>query len=93
METEPTEKSPYLPPTAPEWAQYYRRAKELRRFGRGQYHNIRGEIARRRRQANVMIIISTAALVAIFALCYSVLGLSTGLEPEGQAARTASHTV
>jgi hypothetical protein len=85
MDTEPTESSAYLPATSPEWARYYKRARETRRLGRGQHRRIQRETQRRRRHANVMILVSTAALVAIFGLCYKLLGPSGG-EPEGRAA-------
>ena len=83
METEPAEDSPYLPATSPSWAQYYKRAKETRRLGRGQHTAIQRATKRRRRQANVMILVSTAALLAVIAGFCALLG--TGHEPEGNA--------
>jgi hypothetical protein len=84
--------SAHLPATSPEWAMYYKRARETRRLGRGQHRRIQRESVRRRRHANVMIVISTAALVAVFGLCYALLGPSGG-EPEGRAAPGLSRAV
>ncbi len=83
METEPAEDSPYLPATSPSWAQYYKRARETRRLGRGQHTSIQRATKRRRRQANVMILVSTAALLAVIAAFCALLG--TAREPEGNA--------
>jgi hypothetical protein len=74
METEPTERHAYLPATSPAWAQYYKRAKETRRLGKGQHTRIQTETKRRRRQANMMILLSTALLVALFAAFCALLG-------------------
>lgn len=84
METEPAEDSPYLPATSPSWAQYYKRAKETRRLGRGQHKSIQRATKRRRRQANVMILVSTAALLAVIAAFCALLG-TTERAPEGNA--------
>jgi len=84
-ETEPAEDSPYLPATSPSWAQYYKRAKETRRLGRGQHTRIQRETKRRRRHANAMILLSTAALIAVIAAFCALLG-GTQREPEGNAA-------
>jgi hypothetical protein len=88
METEPTENEPsepYLPATSPAWAQYYKRAKETRRLGRGQHTRIQRDTKRRRRHANMMILVSTAALVAVIAAFCALLGSARGPEPEGNA--------
>jgi hypothetical protein len=85
MEAERTDNSAHLPATSPEWVQYYKRARETRRLGRGQHRRIQRDTERRRRHANVMIVVSTAALVAVFGLCYALLG-SSGGEPEGRTA-------
>jgi hypothetical protein len=91
MDTDRSESAAYLSPTAPEWAQYYKRAKATRRLGRNQHKRIERESAQRRRRANIMILVSTAALVAVVAVCYVVLG-STGLDPEGRAAPSLVRT-
>jgi hypothetical protein len=85
METEPAEDSRYLPATSPSWAQYYKRARETRRLGKGQHTSIQRATKRRRRQANVMILVSTAALLAVIAAFCALLG-GTQREPEGNAA-------
>jgi hypothetical protein len=84
METEPTENSPYLPATSPHWAQYYKRAKQLRRLGKGQHASIQRDTKRRRRQANLMLLVSTAALALVVAAFYALLGTAKPPEPEGQ---------
>jgi hypothetical protein len=71
MEAEPTEKSPYWPATSPLWAQYYKRARESRRFGKGQHGLIRTELKRRRRQAHLMILASTVALAAVISAFFA----------------------
>jgi hypothetical protein len=81
----------HSPATSPLWAQYYQRARELRRLGRGQNARIKLEIKRRRRRANVMIIVSTATLVAVVGIFYAILG-ATSSEPEGRT-RTPSARV
>jgi hypothetical protein len=86
LDTEPTENSPYLPATSPAWAQYYKRAREMRRLGKGQHLSIRRDIKRRARKANLMILVSTAALVAAIAAFYALLGSARAPEPEGNAA-------
>ncbi len=87
METEPTEIPPYLPATSPVWAKYYKRAKETRRLGRGQHARIQRDTKRRRRHENMMILVSTAALLAVIAGFCALLGTSSkGSEPEGDAA-------
>jgi hypothetical protein len=83
MDNEPTELSPYLPATSPEWAIYYRRAKQLRRLGKGQHARIQRETKRRRRQENMILVISTAALVAVIAAFWALLGTSPSSEPGG----------
>jgi hypothetical protein len=74
METEQTENPAYLPATAPEWAAYYKRARESRRLGKGQHARIQLETKRRRRRANLMILASTAALLAVIAAFCALLG-------------------
>jgi hypothetical protein len=74
METRHSQAPDYLPPTAPEWAQYYKRAKQSRRLGKGQHARIQSEAKRRRRQANVMLLVSTGMLVACVATFFAVLG-------------------
>ena len=70
MESERSQGASYLSPTAPEWADYYQRAKRIRRLGKGQHARIQSESKRRRRQANVMLFVSTALLcVAVAAFC------------------------
>jgi hypothetical protein len=91
LETEPTENPTYLPATAPERAAYYRRAKETRRLGRGQHARIQLEAKRRRRRANLMIVASTAALVAIVAAFCALFGTHAASAPEGNNA-TSSRT-
>jgi hypothetical protein len=86
METEPAKGSPYLPATSPSWAKYYKRARETRRLGKGQHTSIQRATKRRRRQANAMILLSTAALLAVIAAFCALLG--TEREPEGNAAPT-----
>jgi hypothetical protein len=91
MEAEITRNTSHSPATSPLWAQYYQRARELRRLGRGQNARIKLEIKRRRRRANIMIILSTAALVAVVGIFYVILG-SSSAEPEGRARTAAAHT-
>jgi hypothetical protein len=91
MEAEPTQHSA-LPATSPLWAQYYARARELRKLGRGQHVSLKLEIKRRRRQSNLMIAVSMAALVAVVAAFYAILGNPRGLEPEGRGATPPSQT-
>ena len=86
METEPTEIPPYLPATSPVWAQYYKRAKETRRLGKGQHARIQRDTKRRRRHEYVMVLVSTAALLAVIAAFYALLGSAKAPEPEGDAA-------
>jgi hypothetical protein len=74
MEPESTENSPYLPATSPAWAGYYKRAKATRRLGRGQHSAIQRDTKRRRRQANLIFIASTALLLAVVAAFCSILG-------------------
>jgi hypothetical protein len=62
-----------LPATAPQWADYYARARELRKLGHGQHVSLKREIKRRRRQANVMVLVSMAALVGVVAAFYAIL--------------------
>ncbi|HVZ75068.1 MAG TPA: hypothetical protein VHJ20_21950 [Polyangia bacterium] len=70
MDVEQTEIPTYMEPTAPEWAIYYKRAKKYRRFGKDQHARIKDETKRRRRKANVMLIVSTAVLLAVvFGFC------------------------
>jgi hypothetical protein len=83
LETEPTENPPYLPATSPAWAEYYRRAKETRRLGKGQHARIQSDTKRRRRYANLMILASTAALIAVIAAFCALLGTRTAASPEG----------
>lgn len=91
MEAERNETPPYLPATSPLWAQYYQRARELRRLGKGQHARIKQELARRRRRANLIIFGSTAALVAMVAIFYALLGPSAAGEPEGRVAPPPAH--
>ncbi|HEX4404339.1 MAG TPA: hypothetical protein VH560_05900 [Polyangia bacterium] len=87
METEPTGSPAYLPATAPEWAAYYKRAKETRRLGKGQHARIQLETKLRRRRANLMILASTAALIAVIAAFCALLGTrSAAPSPEGDNA-------
>ena len=74
MESEPTERSPYMPATSPGWVQYYKRAKETRRLGKGQHARIQRDSKRRRRQANLVLLASTALLVAMIAAFCAILG-------------------
>jgi hypothetical protein len=74
METERSQSAAYLSPTAPEWADYYKRAKQLRRLGKGQHARIQSESKRRRRQANVMLVVSTGLLVAVVGAFFALLG-------------------
>ncbi len=67
MDTEQSQGAPYLSPTAPEWVDYYKRAKRTRRLGKGQHARIESESKRRRRQANVMLFVSTALLLGAVA--------------------------
>jgi hypothetical protein len=92
MEAEPTQDSPYLPATSPLWAKYYQRARELRRLGKGQNARIKLELKRRRRRANLMLLASTATLVAMIAIFYALLGRTSG-EPEGHAVTPPAHVV
>jgi hypothetical protein len=82
LETEPPENSAYLPATSPAWAEYYRRAKKTRRLGKGQHARIQSEAKRRRRRANLMILASTAALLAVVAAFCALLGTRSAV-PEG----------
>jgi hypothetical protein len=66
----------YMPATAPEWAGYYKRAKQYRRLGKGQYARIQSESKRRRRQANIMLLVSTALLAGAVAAFCAVFGTS-----------------
>jgi hypothetical protein len=87
LETEPTENTGHLPATSPAWAEYYRRAKETRRLGKGQHARIQLETKRRRRRANLMILASTAALLAVIAAFCALLGTrSASPAPEGSNA-------
>ena len=72
MDTEPTDNSPYLPATSPDWAAYYKRAKHDRRLGKGQHSSLQRETKRRRRQANLTVLISTALLAAVIVVFYVV---------------------
>jgi hypothetical protein len=93
MESEPRDNSPYMPATAPGWATYYKNAKATRRLGKGQHARIQSEAKRRRRQANLIALASTAVLVAVVALCAKLLGgsvpASTDPGAPGAASRTA----
>jgi hypothetical protein len=73
MEAEPTEESLHWPATSPRWAQYYARARETRRLGKDHNGRIRTELKRRRRQAQLMLLVSTAVLVAVIAAFIAVL--------------------
>ena len=87
METEPSENSGHLPATSPAWVEYYRRAKETRRLGKGQHERIQLETKRRRRHANLVFIASTAALLAVIAAFCALLGTrSASPAPEGSNA-------
>jgi hypothetical protein len=77
LETEPTENSPYLPATSPAWAEYYKKAKATRRLGKGEHSRIQNESKRRRRHANLMILFSTVALLAVIAAFCALLGTRT----------------
>jgi hypothetical protein len=74
MEPESTENSPYLPATSPAWAKYYKEAKATRRLGKGQHSAIQRDTKRRRRQANMIFVASTAALLAVIAAFCAILG-------------------
>jgi hypothetical protein len=74
MESEPTENSSYLPATSPKWAAYYQRAKVERRLGKGEHNRIQSVLKRRRRQANLIAVGSTALLAVIVAICAALLG-------------------
>jgi hypothetical protein len=74
MEPEQSQNAAYLSPTAPEWADYYQRAKRLRRLGKGQHARIQSESKRRRRHANVMLLVSTALLCGAVAGFCALLG-------------------
>jgi hypothetical protein len=67
MEPEPTEQSPYLPATSPEWVPYYKRARLARRLGKGEHARIQADAKRRRRRANLIVLTSTAVLCALVA--------------------------
>jgi hypothetical protein len=70
MNLEGSDDKAYLSPTAPEWAHYYKRAKALRRLGKGQHARIQTESKRRRRRANILLALSTSVLVAaVTAFC------------------------
>jgi len=84
MDADITRNASHSPATSPLWAQYYQRARELRRLGRGQNASIKLEIKRRRRRANLILLASTAALIVVVATFYAILGRTTG-EPEGRA--------
>lgn len=91
METDPNETPPYLPATSPDWAKYYRRIKGTRRLGKGQHARIQADTKRRRRHANVMVLVSTVALVAVIAAFCALLGTSKTPEPQGRAAAPRLH--
>jgi hypothetical protein len=84
MESEPTDSGPYMPASSPAWAQYYKRAKATRRLGKGQYAFIQRDSKRRRRQANLVLVASTALLVAVIAAFCAILGTDyAGAEGSG----------
>jgi hypothetical protein len=91
METDPNETPPYLPATSPDWAKYYRRIKNTRRLGKGQHARIQADTKRRRRHANVMVLVSTVALVAVIAAFCALLGRSQAPEPQGSAGAPRLH--
>jgi hypothetical protein len=91
LNTEPTESSPYLPATSPAWAEYYKRAKETRRLGRGLHARIQTDSKRRRRHANLMIVISTAALLVVIAAFCALLGTRNAV-PEGGSSAAPSRS-
>jgi hypothetical protein len=84
MDADVTRNASHSPATSPLWAQYYQRARELRRLGRGQNASIKLEIKRRRRRANLILMASTAALIAVVAAFYAILG-RTSSDPESRA--------
>jgi hypothetical protein len=86
-----TTPSAHSPATSPLWTQYYQRARELRRLGRGQNALFKLEIKRRRRRSTVILLASTAALVVVIALFCVLLNPSRG-EPEGHAVATPART-
>lgn len=90
METEPTENSSYLPATSPAWAEYYKNAKATRRLGKGQHSRIQSETKRRRRHANLMILLSTVALLAVIAAFCALLGTRTAAPDTTGAAPSSS---
>jgi hypothetical protein len=61
-----------MPPTSPEWAAYYKRAKQTHRLGKGQHPE--KEAKRRRQRELIIALASTAVLVAVFAICAALLG-------------------
>jgi hypothetical protein len=83
METDPNETPPYLPATSPDWAKYYKRIKGTRSLGKHQHARIQAETKRRRRHANVMMLVSTVALVAVIAAFCALLGTAKAPEPQG----------
>jgi hypothetical protein len=91
MESQSPQNAP-LPATAPEWAAYYKQAKATRRLGRGQHARIQTESKRRKRQANLIALASTALLVAIVAICAALLGNNAASvdEPHGGGAAAPS---
>ena len=91
MEADPNETPPYLPATSPDWVKYYQRIKGTRRLGKGMHARIQAETKRRRRHANVMMLVSTVALVAVIAAFCALLGTSKTPEPEGSAATPRHH--
>ena len=86
MEPERTE-SPYMPATSPEWADYYQRAKQTRRLGKNQHAAIKRASKRRVRQANLMLIVSTALLVAVVAAFCAILGTEHAPSSTGEGSR------
>ena len=75
MEADITRNASHSPATSPQWADYYQRAKEQRKLGKGQHARIRNEMNRRRRREKLMLLaVSTAMLVAVVGIFYAILG-------------------
>jgi hypothetical protein len=95
MEPEPTEISPdispdispYMDATSPGWIGYYKRAKATRRLGRGQHAAIQRATKRRRRQANLVFLASTALLLAVVAAFCAILGTDYAKPMNGEGSR------
>jgi hypothetical protein len=78
--------SPYMDATSPNWIGYYKRAKATRRLGRGQHAAIQRATKRRRRQANLVVLGTTALLLAVVAAFCAILGTDYA-KPTGEGSR------